>query len=328
MDINLLSKIFRELILEHDRVSLPGVGSFIAEVAPSVFSDRGLIIHPPFRRILFRTSEIWNDGMFQKKYAEERGVTDEIAGHEIAKFVKELKHELNTNKSFKIPDFGSMRATEQNDYFFVADKELFNYLESFGLVPVNIKVLSKRGELERLSGKATPGFFKNKERALYTGKIEEIYEPEQYAVDSESSLENFLDFSDDQLLIINGEVTQVVNIQEPETEQGIESEIILEPKSEFEMESEIEPESETDFELSYSAVPESISREDSKVRVYSNTDKNEYSKNSFFKKILTTLIVIFSLLIAIVLIYIFKEELRPLLEWILYSKEERELLNL
>ena len=46
-------------------VSLPGMGGFIAELAPSVFSDRATVIHPPYRRILFRTSEVWNDGVLE-----------------------------------------------------------------------------------------------------------------------------------------------------------------------------------------------------------------------------------------------------------------------
>ena len=41
MDIDLLSKMVKELILDNDRVVLPGLGSFVAEVVPSTFSDKG-----------------------------------------------------------------------------------------------------------------------------------------------------------------------------------------------------------------------------------------------------------------------------------------------
>ena len=40
MDIDLLSKMVGELILDNDEVSLPGVGTFVAEVVPSTFSDK------------------------------------------------------------------------------------------------------------------------------------------------------------------------------------------------------------------------------------------------------------------------------------------------
>ena len=41
MDIDFLAKMVKELLLDNDKVALPGLGSFVAEMAPSVFSDRG-----------------------------------------------------------------------------------------------------------------------------------------------------------------------------------------------------------------------------------------------------------------------------------------------
>ena len=53
MDIDLLSKMVRETILDHDAVTLPGIGSFMAEIVPSMFTDKGYTIHPPYRRLFF-----------------------------------------------------------------------------------------------------------------------------------------------------------------------------------------------------------------------------------------------------------------------------------
>ena len=55
MDIDLLSKMVRQLILEHDKVFLPGLGAFVAEIVPSTFSDKGYTVNPPYRRLSFRT---------------------------------------------------------------------------------------------------------------------------------------------------------------------------------------------------------------------------------------------------------------------------------
>ena len=54
MDIDLLAKMVKELILDNDRVVLPGLGAFVAEVVPSTFSDRGYTINPPYRKLYFR----------------------------------------------------------------------------------------------------------------------------------------------------------------------------------------------------------------------------------------------------------------------------------
>jgi hypothetical protein len=53
MDIDLLAKMVRETILDHDAVTLPGIGSFMAEIVPSSFSDKGYTINPPYRRLVF-----------------------------------------------------------------------------------------------------------------------------------------------------------------------------------------------------------------------------------------------------------------------------------
>ncbi len=376
MDINLFSNILRELILEHDRVSLPGMGSFIAEMAPSVFSDRALVIHPPFRRILFRTSEIWNDGLLEERYAKERGVSEDIAKHEISEFIKRLKVDLNTNKSYKIPDFGSMRATEQNDYFFVADKNLFNYIEGFGLEPINIKILSKRGEVEKLSGKPVERFFKGIPKDLLGVNkgtdIESIIEEagseefdpiiadsiidEDPRISTPATPEPEVEEIKDDLLAIDEEVLKPV--QEPVQEAQTSEIVISEPEKAKPASEPVisapEPVMPEPLPVNPTQVPKQVTTTPEPVKPTTEPAKptqpvqqrtpiapqsippvsqyvqpvvNEKSGKSFVRKVVTTLIIIFILLALVVVIYIFRDQLKPILEWLLYSKEERELLK-
>jgi len=152
MDLQTLSKLLIDLITVHDRVSLPGLGGFITELAPSVFSDKAMVIHPPFRRVLFRTNESWNDELLENLYADEADLTVEDSKKEIGAFMRELKLELNSKKSIVFPGFGTMRSTDQHDYFFVADKDLSIFPDAYGLEPLNIKILPKRGVVEILTG--------------------------------------------------------------------------------------------------------------------------------------------------------------------------------
>ena len=57
MDIDLLAKMVKETVMDHDSVTLPGVGSFVAELVPAVFTDRGYTINPPYRRLYFLPRE-------------------------------------------------------------------------------------------------------------------------------------------------------------------------------------------------------------------------------------------------------------------------------
>jgi len=153
MDLQTLSKLLKDLITVHDRVSLPGLGGFVTELAPSVFSDKAMVIHPPFRRVLFKPTETWNDELLENLYADQADITVEDAKRELSSFLKEFKTDLNKQKSVILPEFGTMRSTEQHDYFFVADKDLFIYPGAYGLEPINIKILPKRGVVEVLTGK-------------------------------------------------------------------------------------------------------------------------------------------------------------------------------
>lgn len=138
MDIDLLSKMVKELILDNDRVALPGLGSFVAEIVPSTFSDRGYTINPPYRRLFFRSRP--DDGeLLVKFYAESNNVDLEIAEKIIRDFIIELKSVLHTKKTVVFPGLGRLRATKENNLFFVADEDLDIYPAGFGLEPISLK---------------------------------------------------------------------------------------------------------------------------------------------------------------------------------------------
>lgn len=150
MDIELISELLVELIMDNDRVSLPGMGSFIAEPAPSVFSDKATVIHPPYRRVIFRSKETWNDGLLEGKYAQKTGVREDKAKAYVEQFITALNAELELKKRVDFPGFGYMRINERGTNSFIIDKELFISKDSFGLEPLQVKILEKPGTVESL----------------------------------------------------------------------------------------------------------------------------------------------------------------------------------
>lgn len=138
MDIDLLSKMVKELILDNDRVVLPGLGSFVAEVVPSTFSDKGYTVNPPYRRLYFRSKPDEGDGLAEF-YAATNKVELDVADRIIKDFVKELRSVLHTKKLVVFPGLGRLRATKENNAFFVADEDLDIYPAGFGLEPVSLK---------------------------------------------------------------------------------------------------------------------------------------------------------------------------------------------
>ena len=139
MDIDLLSKMVKELILDKDEVSLPGVGTFVAEMVPSVFSDKGYTINPPYKRLSFRQKGTGDDSLLISFYAKCNNLDIETASRIIREFLHEMRHVLETRKSIVFPGLGKLRATRENYFFFVADEDLDIYPEGFGLEPISLK---------------------------------------------------------------------------------------------------------------------------------------------------------------------------------------------
>ena len=106
MDIDLLSRMVKELILDADEVSLPGIGSFVAEMVPSTFSDKGYTINPPYRRLYFRGRQEAGDNSLARLYAASNEVELSDAERIIGDFLAELKEVLQQKKTIVFPELG------------------------------------------------------------------------------------------------------------------------------------------------------------------------------------------------------------------------------
>ena len=139
MDIDLLAKMVKEAILDHDVVTLPGVGCFVAELVPSSFSDKGYTINPPYRRLYFSPKQ-GTDTYLADLYARDnQGVDAGMANRILSEFLSEMKEILKVKKTVVFPGLGRLRATRENHFFFVADEDLDIYPEGLGLVPLSLK---------------------------------------------------------------------------------------------------------------------------------------------------------------------------------------------
>lgn len=138
MDISLLSRMIKELVMEHDNVTLPGLGMFVAELFPASFSDKGFVINPPYRRLYFRGRK-GEDNLLVSFYARENDVDLPAAQKLIDSMVSDIKKELDSKRVVEFPGLGKLRSTKERTLFFVADTELDIYPEGFGLRPLSLK---------------------------------------------------------------------------------------------------------------------------------------------------------------------------------------------
>lgn len=136
-----------ELITDHNRVGLPGLGTFVAEVVPATFSDKGYTINPPYRRLSFHPSRS-EDTLLIDFYAASNGISKEAAGLYLKQFLGEMKSVLKERKTITLPGLGRLRATVENNFFFVPDPDLDIYPDGFALKPLSLKTISMADEVE------------------------------------------------------------------------------------------------------------------------------------------------------------------------------------
>ena len=138
MDIELLSKMIAELVPDHPEVGLPGLGTFVSEFVPASFTDRGYTITPPYKRVTFVPGAVTNNSLVEL-YARSNGLSEDQARAALSQFLEDTKKVLLDRKTVVFPGLGRLRATRQNNIFFITDEALDIYPEGFGLEPVSLK---------------------------------------------------------------------------------------------------------------------------------------------------------------------------------------------
>jgi hypothetical protein len=242
MELKLIGELLTELINRSDRVSLPGIGSFVCEEVPAMISAYGTQISPPGIRLLFKTSEIWNDELLEKSYAESEGISQTLAKVEIAEQMKKIKSVLAGGTNVSIPGLGDLSAASDGSISFTKDEGAVLWRETSGLEPLNIKPLLSKGEIENISARG-----------------------------------NYY-----------------------EEAKGIKkADVSVKPKP-------------------------AVHREPARIAVQQQTSGR---MPRGVRTSLTIFLILFIIAVLLVLIYIFRDDLRPVLEYVLYNSEERELLQ-
>ena len=311
MDIDLLAKMVKELILDNDRVVLPGLGAFVAEVVPSTFSDRGYTINPPYRKLYFRARP--DEGQeLADFYARSNNIAPEIADKIIKDFVLELKDVLFAKKTVVFPGLGRLRATKENAVFFVADEDLDIYPEGFALEPVSLKTHVETPE--DITAVVADLKAVIEEEIVVEEHLQEQPAVEEASVDEASVEETAVEETAvEEEVTATGETVEEAPEEVTFTEESTEESVGEEPAEEHEEETiEAEP-----------AVEPAVEPETAEV-----TENIPAKKCSFWKtlgKVLLWLIIAAALLLGA---FIAVSRYQPqLLDSILYTPEELEIIN-
>ena len=281
MDQILLSSLLQKLVIDNEKVCLPGMGSFVAEEIPSVFLDGGKSITPPGRRILFKSSLMLNDGLLETEYAAAKELPLPQAREMLMEEIAGLRGELEEKEEAELPGFGVFRKREAGQYFFVTDRNFVAAPDSYGLETLTLKIKTEPAATEE----------GNRD-------IENIPKKDESGTVDRPSGEPYAEGEDI-----------------PEQEDSGDTSVETSPADSLSGEGK-NPE------------PENSLPNQEKVGGPVSKQAETAGKKRKKSRIWTTVLWIVGILvIAILLVYIFKDSLRPLLEKILYSREELDILH-
>ena len=307
MDIDLLSKMVKELILDRDEVTLPGVGTFVAETVPASFSDKGYTINPPYRKLSFRQRQNLDDNSLIDLYLKSNsGVDLEQAKKIVTEFLLEMKEVLKQKKNIVFPGLGRLRSTKENNFFFVADEDLDIYPGGFGLEPISLKTHQETPE----------------EVSDVIQKLKD--EMGDFSAPVEMTGEEPVEMTEEPVLLVEPveEPAEEVAATVEEVEEPIE---LVEPVEDT-VEEKAPEETETRCPIG-SGMTEEVPVEMTKEPVPvtpSEVEGSQIKTSTWIKAVIWILGIILGLLI----LYILASHMFPdFFDSILYSKEELDILN-
>lgn len=350
MDIDLLSKMVKELILDNDEVSLPGVGSFVAELVPSSFSDKGYTINPPYKRLSFRKKADASDNVLIDFYAKSNNVDKETASKIVIDFLSEMQKVLELRKSIVFPGLGKLRATKENIFFFVADEDLDIYPEGFGLEPISLKTHEETPAEVSATIAALQDILNPEETE---GQSDSELQPEQQATaeesDQQSEDESQHDEESEQETAQHVEASssedapEVTGDGQPESshEAEDESDNAQKPEqqttaeeSDHQSENESQSEAEGEQENEPQQKPESDNEPDVPVEQNNSNEpelpRTEPAKKSRkgWKALIWTAVAIAALAVTFIVGFVILAHIAPdFIDSILYTQEELEIIN-
>lgn len=333
MDIDLLSKMVKELILDNDEVSLPGVGSFVAELVPSSFSDKGYTINPPYKRLSFRKKADASDNVLIDFYAKSNNVDKETASKIVIDFLSEMQKVLELRKSIVFPGLGKLRATKENIFFFVADEDLDIYPEGFGLEPISLKTHEETPAEVSATIAALQDILNPEETESQSGSGEQPEaesgreEPSEAVSGPEDAPEVTGDGQPESSLEAENEPDSEPQPEQQataeESDHQSENESQSEAEGEQENEPQQEPESDRVEETTEPVTPIQPETEPEQPR----TEPAKKSRKGW-KALIWTAVAIAALAVTFIVGFVILAHIAPdFIDSILYTQEELEIIN-
>jgi len=142
-----LGELIAFLLRSNNRVSLPGMGAFVAKYQPAIIDEETLVISPPSKEISFSKAETWNDQLLEKLIAEREKISLEDASVKTIQLVKEIQNVLDKDGQYIFENFGIL-VKDDWEYNVIIEDNLNLLPDAFGLEPETIQPAIPKKEIK------------------------------------------------------------------------------------------------------------------------------------------------------------------------------------
>ncbi len=138
MNSEFLSGLFRDIILREGELILPFMGSILLEDVPASFSEDGMVVTPPSKKLVFNNYNLSSNDILLNEYAKRREISRFAAKQALYKDLEELRTQAEKEGVLTLEGFGTFRFTDREGYTVDPAPGFVISTDTFGLTAVDL----------------------------------------------------------------------------------------------------------------------------------------------------------------------------------------------
>ncbi|MBP5229035.1 MAG: hypothetical protein J6Z32_02680 [Bacteroidales bacterium] len=138
MNSEFLSGLFRDIILREGELILPFMGYILLEDVPASFSEDGMVVTPPSKKLVFNNYNLSSNDILLNEYAKRREISRFAAKQALYKDLEELRTKAEKEGVLTLEGFGTFRFSEREGYTVDPAPGFVISTDTFGLTAVDL----------------------------------------------------------------------------------------------------------------------------------------------------------------------------------------------
>ncbi len=134
-----LSSLFRKIVLRDGELILPFMGAIRLEDVPASFSEDGMVVCPPAKKLAFDNYNLSSNDILLNEYALQREISRMAAKKALYKDLEDLRAKVEKEGSYSLEGFGTFLFDKENGYSVDPAPGFEISAETFGLSTLDLR---------------------------------------------------------------------------------------------------------------------------------------------------------------------------------------------